>query len=140
MNNDVSSLSYPLTVNCEVRFLTMGDPHGWRIYCRSLCFILAKVVKQLYPKAQFAVEHSFGPGIYCSFHHPDGRGITREEMLRIESEMRALVARDVPIERKKIAYMDAVEELEQTGQLDDLNLLKYRNPPRVVLHSCEGFT
>ncbi|MGQ9662317.1 MAG: nucleoside kinase [Kiritimatiellia bacterium] len=139
VNNDVSSLSYPLTVNSEVRFLTMADPHGCRIYCRSLCFLLAKVVKEFYPQAQFSVEHSMGPGIYCSFHHPDGCGITQAELVRLENELRAIVARDLPIQRKKIAYMDAVRELEHTRQFDDLNLLRYRNPPRVVLHSCDGF-
>ena len=48
VNNDLVSLSYPLTVNSTVRFLTMADPHGWRIYRRSLCFLLAKAVRDLY--------------------------------------------------------------------------------------------
>ncbi len=142
VNNDVSSLSYPLTVNCEVKFLTIADPHGWRIYGRSLTFLLAKAARDAYPEAQLWVEHSFGSGLYCSFHKTAGaeEGITSKELARIESRMRLLVERDIPITRRKISYTDAVKEFEQSGQRNKLNLLKYRNPPRVVIHDCEGFS
>ena len=142
VNNDVSSLSYPLTVNTNVNFLTMADPHGWRIYRRSLCFLLAKAVTDLYPSARFRVEHSFGLGLYCSFCQ-DASGkesISGDQLRKIESRMRELVKRRIPIERRKIAFTDAVREFEKAEQKDKLNLLKYRNPPRVVIHWCDGFT
>jgi uridine kinase len=55
VNNDLASLSYPLTVNSTVRFLTMADEHGWGVYRRSLCFLLAKAVRDAYPAAAFSV-------------------------------------------------------------------------------------
>ena len=67
VNNDVYSMAYPLAVNSEVKYLTAEEPNGWRIYRNSLCFLLAKAVHELYPKALFRVEHSFGLGLYCSF-------------------------------------------------------------------------
>jgi len=142
VNNDVSSMSYPLSVNCHVRFLTMADPHGWRIYRRSLSFILAQTVRKLYPDAVFAVEHSFGPGLYCRFHAAgaEGDGIDTADLERLAGAMRDQVERNVPIERHKIAYMDAVRDFEDAGQIDKLNLLRHRNPPHVVVHVCEGFS
>jgi uridine kinase len=142
VNNDISSLSYPLTVNCEVRFLTAGDPHGSRIYSRSLAFLLAKAARDVYPSAELWVEHSFGPGLYCSFHRARGakEGITRTELSRIEARLRLLVERDIAINRHKISFTDAVKGFEQTGDMAKLNLLRYRNPPRVVIYSCENFT
>jgi len=141
VNNDVSSLSYPLSVNCEARFIAADDPHGWRIYRQSLCFLLAKTVRELYPQAVFSVDHSFGLGLYCSFStDPGNGGITAEQLTAIDSRMRELVERDLPIERRKIAFLDAVHEFRESGQKDKLSLLRYRNPPRVVLHWCEGFS
>jgi len=142
INNDVSSLSYPLTVNSNVKFLTMADPHGWRIYRRSLCFLLAKAVTELYPSARFQVEHSFGLGLYCGFsqNSSDRESISVEQLKKIESRMCELVKRKIPIERRKISFTDAIGEFEKTEQKDKLNLLKYRNPPRVVIHWCNGFT
>lgn len=142
VNNDTASLSYPISVNSEIRFLTMADSHGWRIYRRSLSFLLAKAVHDLYPEADFWVEHSFGPGLYCSFHatREENGGITDAQLSRIAARMRELIQADLPIERRKIAFVDAVREFETAGQKNKLNLLKYRNPPHVVLHWCQGFS
>jgi uridine kinase len=142
VNNNVSSLSFPLSVNSEVRFLTMADPHGWRLYRNSLCFLLAKTVNEVFPQATFSIEHSFGPGLYCSFHKDTGsrEGICRKQLATIETRMRELVRRDIPIERRKISYMDAVRQFERAGQKDKFNILKYRNPPNVVIHWCDGFS
>lgn len=141
VNNDISSLSYPLTVNSDVEFLTVADSHGWRVYRRSLCFLLAKTARELYPEADFAVEHSFGPGLYCSCNfNGKGGGIGGEQVRAIEARMKELATADLPIIRRKISFADAVERFKQEGQRDKLNLLKYRNPPRVVVHWCNGFS
>lgn len=142
VNNDLVSLSYPLSVNCEVAFLTMADPHGWRIYRRSLAFILAKTVRKTFPSAKFSVDHSFGLGLYCSFTNADGsgQGITPEELARLTEEMNKLVEANLPVERRKISFAEAVRQFEEADQTDKLNLLKYRNPPRVVVHWCDGFS
>ena len=141
VNNDASSLSYPMSVNCEVRFIAADDPHGWRIYRQSLCFLLAKTVRELYPEASFSVDHSFGRGLYCSFTtDPSDGGVTPEQISAIDARMRELVDKDIPIERRKIAFLDAIHEFKESGQEEKLNLLRYRNPPRVVLHWCDGFS
>jgi uridine kinase len=120
----------------------MADSHGWRIYRRSLCFLLGKAVKDLYPDAIFSVEHSFGLGLYASFHPTsvDDDGITARQLQKLNERMHDLVKSDIPIERHKISFADAVAQFEASGQDDKLNLLKYRNPPRVVIHACEGFS
>jgi len=142
VNNDVSSMSYPITVNSRVSFLTMAEPHGWRIYRKSLCFLLAKTVRELFPESVFSVEHSFGLGLYCSCVPDPGssEGITRAQVEQAESRMRQLVEQDIAIERRKVSFTDAVRQFEESGQAEKLNLLKYRNPPRIVLHWCDGFS
>jgi len=142
VNNDLSSLSYPLSVNCEVKFLTMADPHGWRIYRNSLCFLLAKAIRDVFPSATFAVEHSFGLGLYCSFRRnaSSPEGITVDELKTIEARMREIVSREITIERCKVSFTEAVKAFEEAGLQDRLNLLKYRNPPHIVLHCCDGFS
>jgi len=141
VNNDVASLSYPLSVNCHVRFLTLDDPHGWRVYRRSLCYVLAMAVRDLFPDAAFAVEHSFGRGLYCSFQPAEktGTGICAEQLERVEERMHQLIAEDLPIERRKMSYADALAAFEEAGLEDQYNLLRFRNPPHVVTHRCDDF-
>ena len=142
VNNDVSSLSYPLTVNCDVTFLSIADSYGWRIYRNSLCFLLAKVVWEQFPDVDFSVDHSFGLGLYCSFTRSstDSAGITSEELERLTERMREIVEMDLPIERRKISFAETVTRFEESGQRDKINILKYRNPPRVVVHWCDGYS
>lgn len=141
VNNNVSSLSYPLTVNSTVSFLTMADPHGWRVYRKSLCFLLGKAVYDLYPDAVFSIEHSFGLGLYCSFYEkPDNGGITPDRVKKIASRMKELVEAGLTVERRKVAYAEAVEAFAVAAQQDKLSLLAHRNPPHIVLHWCDGFS
>lgn len=144
VNNEVSSLSYPLTADSTIRFLTVADTHGWRIYRRSIAFVLAKAIAELFPSAQFNLEHSFGTGLYCSFaptgDHGPNNGLSAKQLGEIQERMRDIVSRDVPIERRKLSYTQAVAHFETSQQFDKLNLLKFRNPPRIVIHTCEGFS
>jgi uridine kinase len=142
VNNNVSSMSYPLSTDCSVELLTMANPHGWRVYRRSLSFIVAKAVNDLYPDAAFSVEHSFGQGLYCSFHLPadSDTPMSDDQLKAIQDRVTELIEQDLPIERHKIAYADAVANFSSSGQTDKLNLLKFRNPPRIVIHSCGGFS
>ncbi|MBT3191846.1 MAG: nucleoside kinase [Verrucomicrobia bacterium] len=139
VNNDLVSLSYPLMVNSVVTLVTAASPHGWRVLRRSLCFLLAKAVHDVYPDATFSIEHSFGPGLFCNFALSGRQGIEAAALDRIEARMLELIDHNRPIERRKASFVDAVREFEANGMVEKVNLLRYRNPPRVVLHWCDAF-
>src|SRR5579862_8211044 len=140
VNNDAVSLTYPVEVDSNVALLTRGDPHGFQIYYRSMCFLLAKTVKELFPDARFAVQHSLGTGIFCSFEMNGKTGISDEQLQSIDRQMRTTVERDIPIERRKIAFTEAVRRFEQEKQLDKYNLLRFQNPSKVATCWCENFS
>jgi uridine kinase len=139
VNNDLVSLSYPLTVNSMVTFITAASPHGWRVYRRSVCFLMTKAIRDIYPNAEFSIAHSIGPGLFCDFSLSGHHGIEAAALERIESRMRELIEHNRPIERRKIGYSDAVRQFEACGQIEKLNLLRYRNPPSIVIHWCDEF-
>jgi len=141
-NNDIGSLDHPLEMDGDIRLLTMASPEGWHVFQRSIAFVLAKTVKELFPAASFSVDYAVGNGLYCTFNPVAGKpdnGITLDQLDAIREHMKALIARNIPIERKKISFADVSRRLTEAGQTDKLNLLRFRNPPRVVLHVCEGF-
>ena len=139
-NNDIVSLSYPLEVDSHVSPVTLADYNGWRIFRRSVCFLLGKTVRELFPNARFSVEHSLGTGFYCSFETKEAPEISADQLGQIEQRMRDLVDRDLPIVRKKISYSAAVRQFEKENQRDKLNLLRFRNPPKIVIYRCEDFS
>jgi uridine kinase len=140
VNNDAASLSYPVEVDATIKPLTRGDPNGFQMYHRSLCFLLGKAVKELYPDARFAVQHSLGDGFFCTFESNGKTGITDEQLKAIDERIRVTVKRDVPIEYRKIAFTEAVQRFEQEKQFDKYNLLRFRNPPKIATCWCENFS
>jgi uridine kinase len=140
VNNDIYSLSYPLEADSAVRFFTIADEHGWRMYTRSLCFLLAKAVRDAFPEACFTIEHSLATGYYCNFALGDQTGIKPGQIHAIERRMRELVAADLPIERRKLAYTAALAQFERERQMDKFHLLDFRNPNKVVINWCDGFS
>ena len=67
-------------------------------------------------------------------------GIGDEQLEKIDQHMRAAVGHDVPIERRNIAYTEAVRRFETEKQSDKYNLLRFRNPPKVATWWCEDFS
>lgn len=140
VNNMVVTLEFLLEVDSEIKFLTFADSNGWRIYRSTACFLLAKVVKELFPQARLTVEHSMGTGFYCSFEQDGKEGIHQDQLDQIRDRLRDLIARNIPIERRKSPYAAAVKHFEDQNLHDKANLLKYRNPPKVVVYTCDNYT
>jgi uridine kinase len=140
VNNEAVTLSHPLSVSSRVTPLTLGDLYGWRIYRSSLGFLLAKAVHETFPGIDFRVRHSLGDGLYCTVDWPEGPPAReRRHVSRLENAMRGLVARDLPLDRVRASYEDALRMFEASGQADKYNLLSHRNPPAVDLVDCAGF-
>lgn len=139
VNNMVVTLEFLLEVDSDVQFLTFADSNGWRIYRSTACFLLGKTVRELYPDATLRIDHSMGTGFYCSFSN-GGEGITEEQLGKISAALADTIERNVPIERRKVVYEEAVSIFEERGQDDKANLLKYRNPPKVIVSTCEEYT
>lgn len=140
VNNQVVTLEFVLEVDSDVKFLTFADPCGWRVYRDTACFLLGLVVGELFPTARFAIEHSQGTGFFCDFQLGEQPGITPEQLAAINARLRELVAADLVIDRRKITFADAVMMFEAQPRKDKFNLLRFRNPSKVVVYTCNGYT
>ncbi|MGA2479746.1 MAG: nucleoside kinase [Spirochaetia bacterium] len=137
VNNEVVSLEHGLTVNCTVAPVDAGSRAGLAIYRRSLCFLLTMAATRAFPKRRLIVGHSLGQGY---FYHFDGmENIPQDELLRIEASMKDIVTRDLPIRTLSLSYQEAIEYFQKHKQPDTLLLLKNRNDPAILVHSCDGF-
>lgn len=138
-NHEVVSLNYRLDIDTRLQWITLADRHGRKVYRRSLTFLLAKTVKDLFPEADLYVEHSLGNAFFCTFEQ-GGEEFCQERLDAIETRMRELIEADLPIERRQLGFEDTLENLNREGQWDKHGLLDFRNPPKVVVYHCDGFT
>lgn len=126
VNNVVKSMHYEIYKKKVVTFIDASDPDGFRVYERSLYFILYKAVKELYPGQAIVIKHSISGGKYCEFEDPDFV-VTAEIAATIEQRMREIVAEDLPFKRKEVRTEEAIQLFEKEGLYSKRDLVKSRN-------------
>jgi uridine kinase len=138
VNRDVVPLDSLLLCDAEVEPLTLAHEEGWRVYRRTLCFLLAKVLHECFPHAHGRIRQSFGHNaLFWTWDIPCEESEQAVALLR--SELAKMIAADVPISHQIRSYTQIIDHFTATGQMDKVNLLAHRNPPYLALVTCDGF-
>lgn len=132
VDNKLKSLDYKVINPHNVRFIDYGHPDGRRTYIRSLCFVLQKVVHEMFPDKVLAIDYALPSGLYCEIRErkvlEDGRPhvyfVTDAELEAIQARMKEIVAADLPFTKMMMAMDDAAELFEANGQREKARLLK----------------
>lgn len=137
VNNQLTSLFYKLEVNSSVEpvFLDSGD--GVRLYRNSLCFLLYLTIHELFPDRRLVIGHSLGNGYFYYFDNI--LSVDPKDLEAIEKRMRELVNEKLPIQRKVISYMEALDYFKQTNQPDTVQLLEQRNEVKIPVYVLGDF-
>jgi len=131
VDNKLKSLDYKIINPHNVRFVDYGHPDGRRTYIRSLCFVMQKVVREMFPDKVLAIDYSLPSGLYCEIRETytmdDGRPVaypvSDSELSSIESKMREIVAADRPFVKRMLSAAEAVELFERNHQHEKVKLL-----------------
>ena len=124
VDGQLRELATPLRRDAYVKPVFLTDSDGIRIYTRSLSFLLAACVQELFPEAELIIDHSvpFG-GYYCRVV---GRApFSEEELARLEAHMRHLVEEDRPIKREQVSVEEARAWFESQGKHHKAELLTF---------------
>ena len=131
VDNKLKSLDYKIINPHNVRFVDYGHPDGRRTYIRSLCFVLQKVVREMFPKKVLAIDYSLPSGLYCEIREtytmdngrPVAYPVSDSELSSIEGKMREIVAADRPFVKRMLSAAEAVELFERNHQHEKVKLL-----------------
>ena len=125
VNNRIKELSYRVYTPVTVRFVDITSFAGIRVYQRTAWFLLQKAVKDLYPGRRLHIRHSMGQsGFYCEIEGIDR--FSQSETNRLCDRMRALVAQDLPIERRRMLTSEVRARYAEEGFADKIELLDTR--------------
>jgi uridine kinase len=132
VDNKLKSLDYKIINPHNVRFVGYDHPDGRRTYIRSLCFVLQKVIRDVYPDKILSIDYSLPSGLYCEICESDpmedGRQrvyfATDDELQNIEDKMRAIIAADMPFSKKMMSLEECETLFIRNGQTEKVNLLK----------------
>ena len=122
VNNRSEGLTFRVYNNKDIEFLDIRDQSGMRTYVRSLCFVLFKAVRELFPDGKLYVEHPVSKGYFCNLRI--GRPIELDDVVRIKRRMKEIVEEDIPLQRIECHTTEAVRVFSEQGMNDKVKLLE----------------
>ena len=131
----VRELNDSLNQDCTLTPLTLENEEGLRIYERSLRFVMLLALRHLYPMQRVRIEYSVGYGVFVRL---PGIELHRQDIVRIENEMRRLAEMDLVFEKKRWTKEDAIRYFTDEKQEDKVELLRRRPVPYFNMYSIDG--
>ena len=124
VNNRLKELDYRIFKPALVRFVDITHFEGYRVYQRTISFILHKAVWDLYRDRKFFIRHSLGRGFYCEFDNCDM--VTDQEIEALRKRMQEIIDSRYPIRRMSLLTSEVNGIYERFGFDDKVALLNTR--------------
>lgn len=140
VNNVAEGLRFRVFHNRDVEFLDYRTYIGRNFYSRSLCFLLYKATRDLFPESRMTIRRPISKGYFCSVYKNDGSSLTEEDVEAIGSRMRELVNENIPFKRKEIQIGEAIRIFKESGDLDKVKLLETCGEVYITCYSLGDVT
>lgn len=140
VNNVAEGLRFRVFHNRDVEFLDYRTYIGRNFYSRSLCFLLYKATRDLFPESRMTIRRPISKGYFCSVYKNDGSFLTEEDVEAIGSRMRELVDENIPFKRKELQIGEAIRIFKESGDLDKVKLLETCGEVYITCYSLGDVT
>ena len=124
VNNVCQGLKYRAFNSRQVEFIDYTSYAGRSVYCSSLCFLLCKAVKDLFPGSRVVLRRPISKGYYCTVQMPDGTSLSQEALDLINAKMKEISDADIPFRRHEVLTDEAIEMFRELGFDDKVSLLE----------------
>ncbi len=138
VNNVAEGLRFKVFNNRDVEFLDYRTYTGRGFYCRSLCFLLYKAVRELFPDSSLQIMRPISKGYYCTVRKEGGTALTEADVDSIRASMRETVDRDVPFRRHEVRVEEAIRTFRELGNLDKVKLLETCGEVYITYYTLGG--
>lgn len=138
VNNVVQGLKYRAFNSREVEFLDYTSYVGRSVYCNSLCFLLCKAARDIFPDCRVILRRPISKGYFCSVVKADASELTEAELDRIKARMSELVELDLPFRRHEVRLEEAVDLFSRLGHEDKVKLLRSTGDVYVNYYTLDG--
>lgn len=137
VNGSLRELTFKLLWDANVSPVFLSDSDGWRIYRRSLAFVMVVAIRELFPDHRIRINHSvpFG-GYYCEVD--EGESFDANQLAQIKTRMQEIVSTNEEITREAVPLAEVISYYEEVGDSEKLSLLKNRDRDFLILYTLRG--
>ena len=113
VDGEVVDLRTVIDKDCSLNILTFDTEEGKKAFRHTAAHILAQAVKRLYPDAKCTIGPAIEDGFYYDFDMPS---LSREELDKIESEMKKIVKENIAIKQYTLSRAEALKLMEEKDE------------------------
>ncbi len=130
VNNKLQSLNMEIYHPKQVLFVGLTSEEGQRVYQRTLVFLIAAALDELYPQFRFVVKHTVGQNLYCMIEPKAGQDELPLSQLpglsvQIRQKVRAFINDRLPIHRIEEETALVIEKFREDRREDLVTLLSH---------------
>lgn len=124
VNNVSEGLKFRVFNNRDVEFLDYRSYSGRNVYCRSLCFLLYKAARDIFPECKLVIRRPISKGYYCMIEKRDGSPVEASDVEALRSRMKEIVEKDIQFRRHDVQIEEATGLFRNLGMHDKVKLLE----------------
>jgi len=121
INGEMADLRTVVESDCELNIITATDPKALRVIRHTASHVLAEAVKRLFPNAKVTIGPAIEDGFYYDF---DADPFSREDLDKIEAQMKAIIKEGHEITRFTLPRAEAVKFMEEKGEPFKVELIQ----------------
>lgn len=121
INGEMADLRTVIEKDCELNIITATDPKALYVIRHTASHVLAEAVKRLFPNAKVTIGPAIDDGFYYDF---DADPFSREDLDKIETEMKKIIKEGHEITRFTLPRAEAVKFMEEKGEPFKVELIQ----------------
>ena len=110
----------------------------WRVYNRSVVFLLITAVQEIFHGAEVVVQFTANKGLFCEINYLPV-SLDEQAVSAIEARMRKIVSENRPLVKKSLPRQEAVQLFKKSGQIEKANLIAALQRETVSVYSCGSY-
>jgi threonyl-tRNA synthetase len=127
----------PLDRSARVEFVTPESPEALEIFRHTTSHLLANAVKDLFPEVKIGIGPATEEGFFYDFER--AQPFTPEDLERIETRMREIKSKDIPIRRIEQPKQEALAYFRSLGDNLKVELVDEKGGPVVSCYKQNNF-
>ncbi|MDY7033208.1 MAG: threonine--tRNA ligase [Thermodesulfobacteriota bacterium] len=137
VNERLVDMNYPLNKDTKIEFIIPDSQEGLEIIRHSVSHVMAQAVKELYKGVKVAIGPATDTGFYYDFDAEEN--FSPNDLSRIESKMKEIIKRDLPIIRKEMLKDEAISLFNDQGESYKIELIQEIPDETVSIYVQGGF-
>lgn len=135
INNEVRSYDYEFVSDSTCSPVKFNSEDGYRIYSRTLKMVLYMALVRLYSDADVQFITTIDRDQYFVIKNIS---LDDKKIADIKAKMKEIIAADLPIHRKMVAYEEAEVLYQKTKDTLKLENMDYKIKSYVTMYFCDG--